>query len=63
MKKEKDVLNTALAVLFYFVMATGILLLVVEWAAGCGETWVDSLGARHPYECVVLPTPMPEETP
>jgi hypothetical protein len=26
--------------------------LLVEWAAGCGESYVDSKGDRHQNECV-----------
>ena len=26
--------------------------LLVEWAAGCGESYVDSKGNRHQNECV-----------
>jgi len=29
--------------------------LVIEWIAGCGETYVDAKGERHAYECVFIP--------
>lgn len=29
-------------------------LLLIEWAAGCGETYTDSMGAVHQHECVFL---------
>lgn len=25
--------------------------LVLEWFAGCGETYIDSKGVRHAHEC------------
>lgn len=28
--------------------------LVAEWAAGCGETYVDSKGVRHKNECIFI---------
>lgn len=28
--------------------------MLIEWMAGCGETYVDSKGVRHRYECVFL---------
>jgi hypothetical protein len=31
--------------------------LMIEWIAGCGETYVDAKGERHAYECVVIPQP------
>ena len=27
---------------------------IIEWMAGCGETYVDANGQRHQYECVFL---------
>lgn len=32
----------------FFVM------MLLEWAAGCGETYVDSKGVRHQNECIFL---------
>jgi hypothetical protein len=29
--------------------------LLIEWAAGCGESYVDAYGVRHQYECVFIP--------
>lgn len=28
--------------------------IIIEWMAGCGETYVDANGKRHQYECVFL---------
>lgn len=39
------------------VIVFGILLgmFVLEWMAGCGETYVDANGVRHQNECVFIP--------
>lgn len=29
-------------------------LMLVEWAAGCGETYIDANGVRHSYECLFI---------
>jgi hypothetical protein len=29
--------------------------LLIEWVAGCGESYVDAYGVRHQYECVFIP--------
>ena len=38
------------------VLCFGLLLavLLVEWAVGCGESYVDSKGVTHPNECVFI---------
>lgn len=30
---------------------------IIEWLAGCGETYVDAQGERHYYECVFINFP------
>lgn len=37
------------------VFAGVLLILIVEWAAGCGESYIDAKGMRHQYECVFIP--------
>lgn len=32
-----------------------VALFIAEWAAGCGETYTDSQGVVHKYECIFLP--------
>jgi hypothetical protein len=32
----------------FFVM------MLLEWSAGCGETYVDSKGIRHQHECLFI---------
>ena len=43
----KDIL---LAIIFGVIGA----LLVVEWAVGCGETYIDSKGVEHSQSCVFV---------
>lgn len=31
-----------------------MLVVLTEWMAGCGETYIDSKGVRHQHECVFL---------
>ena len=41
----------ALAVIAF----TGLMgIVLVEWAAGCGETYTDANGVEHKYECLIL---------
>lgn len=44
-------ITVVLGIAFSFMWA----LLLVEWAAGCGESYVDANGVRHQYECVFIP--------
>jgi hypothetical protein len=37
------------------IMTALIALMFVEWAAGCGETYIDANGEEHIGECVFLP--------
>ena len=37
------------------VFVLGAAIVMVEWFAGCGETYVDSNGKRHAHECLFLP--------
>lgn len=36
------------------VFVLGGALLLVEWASGCGETYIDSKGVRHANECIFI---------
>ena len=56
--KLKQFLKELLASL---LMAAVALLILAEWFAGCGESYVDSVGKRHYYECLVIPYTPPEE--
>ena len=35
-------------------MLAFMVLMVAEWAAGCGETYVDSKGKTHQNECIFI---------
>lgn len=39
-----------------FILAVAVsaimAIVMVEWLAGCGETYTDSNGVKHSYECV-----------
>lgn len=43
---------TALAVI---LTAAALLILIIEWMSGCGESYVDAKGVRHHYECIIIP--------
>jgi hypothetical protein len=47
----KNIATIALGCLIGVVGA----LLLLEWAAGCGETYIDSKGVTHANDCVFLP--------
>lgn len=50
----KRVLRGAASVAMAFVIAAFLALIVIEWMAGCGETYIDSKGVRHANECIFL---------
>ena len=37
------------------VFVVGFAVVLVEWASGCGESYVDSKGKTHSNECVFIP--------
>ena len=43
------------AALLTIAFATLMAVLVIEWLAGCGESYVDANGVRHLNECVFIP--------
>lgn len=45
------------------VLLFGVLMpiFIIEWAAGCGETYTDSTGKVHAYECIFIPTKQPSK--
>lgn len=44
------ILGGIVLVLFSLVLAVG----VIEYVAGCGETYIDSEGTRHMNECILI---------
>jgi hypothetical protein len=46
---------TFIATCICMIVVCGILAIgIIEWMAGCGETYVDANNVRHQYECVFL---------
>jgi hypothetical protein len=46
---------TAIGTFIALAVFVGLLAaMILEWMVGCGETYVDSKGVRHRYECVFL---------
>lgn len=43
------------------VFALFWLIVLIEWAVGCGETYVDAQGERHAYQCVFVPQSQPQQ--
>lgn len=54
MKRLIEGIAVVLATVFF---AGLFALVVIEWFAGCGETYIDANGVRHAYECVFIPQP------
>lgn len=36
------------------LIAAFIVIMFIEWAAGCGESYVDSKGIHHSNECIII---------
>ena len=52
----KRLFHFLLSALMMVLFAVFLAVLVIEWMAGCGESYVDANGVRHQYECVFIPT-------
>jgi hypothetical protein len=50
----KTILKTTIQTLFGLALGAFFVLMLVEWAAGCGESYVDSKGITHVNECVFI---------
>lgn len=48
-------MRTAFEILCCILVAVLLSVVMVEWLAGCGESYVDASGMRHRYACVFLP--------
>ena len=44
----------AIGIVFGVLFAIGSAVLLIEWMAGCGETYIAADGSRYPHECVFL---------
>ena len=51
----KRVVNFLFSALLMVLFAGGLAILLIEWMAGCGESYIDAKGERHQYECVFIP--------
>lgn len=50
----KKAIHFLVATLGTILFALFLAVMLVEWAAGCGETYIDSKGVRHAHECVFI---------
>lgn len=41
-------------VLAVLLISAALAVVIIEYAAGCGETYVDANGVRHAHECVFI---------
>ena len=51
----KRLLYGLLSAVLFILTTVALLILVIEWMSGCGETYVDAYGVRHQYECIIIP--------
>jgi hypothetical protein len=54
MKHLKDFGLWLLQALIGIFMMGLLFVMLVEWSAGCGETYVDAKGVRHQHECLFI---------
>ena len=57
----KKFMEAVLIIVTTTLMIGTFVVLMAEWASGCGETYTDAKGVRHAYECMFLPTPVLRE--
>ena len=50
-------MRNALKLALLFALVVVMVMLLVEWMIGCGESYVDANGVRHQYECAFIPQP------
>ena len=50
----KKIFATVTIFLITVLVTVFFAFMLVEWLAGCGETYVDSKGIRHANQCVFL---------
>lgn len=46
--------DTVIAVLGYVFLSFVASIVMIEWMAGCGETYITAQGVRHVGECVFI---------
>ena len=47
-------MTTLLKLTLIALIGSSMALIVVEWAVGCGETYIDSTGTTRPIQCVFI---------
>jgi len=57
MKRATEVILTLLASATFALFGAVFL---IEWMAGCGETYIDAKGERLQHECVFIGKPVKE---
>lgn len=50
----RKLLSKALEAVLFVACAVVLALFVMEWMAGCGETYIDAKGVRHQNECLFI---------
>ena len=50
----KPLIEALLTGLLVLIVGASFGILLLEWAAGCGESYIDAYGHRHAYECVIV---------
>ncbi len=45
------------ATLLFALLGVLLAFVLIEWAAGCGEHYIDANGITHQYQCVIMPNP------
>ena len=47
-------MKTLIEITIALLLGALLALILIEWAAGCGETYIDAQGVEHQNECVFL---------
>ena len=53
-ESKASIIEAFLAGLLVLIVGASFGILLLEWAAGCGESYIDAYGQRHMYECVIV---------
>ena len=56
----KRLIEVILTMLGTAAFALFLAMMLLEWAAGCGETYIDAKGERHAHECMFIGKPVKE---
>lgn len=51
---QNNLKSAAFSILLAGIIAVAGAVLLIEWASGCGESYVDSDGVRHELACVFM---------